>query len=111
MNPNLTDYDKILAVLVVAIAHCIILINFINSKVKAFDNNTGKFSIFWFFLVVVAYVVSVLFYITLIQFMYYSVPYFSLFIVGIIFVCVFLYLLYLITFKCKLSLSVKIDKK
>lgn len=24
MNPNLTDYDKILAVLVVAIAHCII---------------------------------------------------------------------------------------
>lgn len=43
MNPNLTDYDKILAVLVVAIAHCIILINFINSKVKAFDDNTGKF--------------------------------------------------------------------
>lgn len=111
MNPNLTDYDKILGVLVVAISHCVILIHFINSKVKAFDCDNGKFSVFWIILLTFAYIISVLFYIALIQYVYYAVPYFSLFVVGIIFVCVFLYLLYLITFKCKLSLSVKIDKK
>lgn len=111
MNPNLTDYDKILGVLVVAISHCVILIHFINSKVKAFDYDNGKFSVFWIILLTFAYIISVLFYIVLIQYVYYAVPYFSLFVVGIIFVCVFLYLLYLITFKCKLSLSVKIDKK
>lgn len=111
MNHNLTDYDKILGVLVVAIAHCIILINFINARVRAFDDQHGKFSVLWFFLVMAGYIISVVFYIILIQFMYYSVPYFSLFLVGIIFICVFLYLLYLITFKCKFSFSVKVDKK
>ena len=111
MNLSLSEYDKILAVLVVAIAHCIILIQFINVRVKAFDDQHGKFSVLWFFLVMAGYIISVVFYIILIQFMYYSVPYFSLFLVGIIFICVFLYLLYLITFKCKFSFSVNIDKK
>lgn len=111
MNLGLSEYDKILAVLVVAIAHCIILIQFINVRVKAFDDQHGKFSVLWFFLVMAGYVISFLFYITLVQFIYYNVPYSVLFLLGLLFIALFFYLIYMITFKCKFSFSVKIDKK
>ena len=111
MNTGLNGYDEILLVLVVAIAHCIILINFINSKVKAFNTDDGVFSIVWFLLVVAGYIVSAMSYIVLLQYVYHHAPYFILLIFGILFVILFLYLVYLIAFKCKFSFSVKIDKK
>ena len=111
MNFLDSEYDRILAVLVVAIAHCIILIHFINARVRAFDTENGKFSVLWFLLVLFGYIVSFMFYITLVQIIYYNVPYSVLLLLGMLFIALFFYLVYLITFKCKFSFSVKIDKK